>query len=139
MTSVAHVFGRPAGLAAPVATALAALGAVAVVAAVDPSEPGHYPTCPLLTTTGLYCPGCGSLRAVHALAHGDVVSALGRNPLTTLAVPLLVVLWVRWLAGSVHGRADRRLPSAALVWTVGAVILAFGVARNVPGGAWLAP
>lgn len=110
-----------------------------MVAVVDPGEPGHYPACPLLATTGLYCPGCGSLRAVHALAHGDVVSALGRNPLTTLAVPLLVVLWMRWLARSAHGRPTRRLPSAALVWTVGAVLLAFGIARNLPGGAWLAP
>ena len=41
---------------------LAALAAVAMptvfVAAVDPNTPGHYPVCPLLRLTGLYCPGC---------------------------------------------------------------------------------
>lgn len=139
MALIARVPGRPVGFGAPVATALAALGAVAVVAVVDPGEPGHYPSCPLLATTGLYCPGCGSLRAVHALAHGDVASAWGRNPLATLAMPLLVVLWVRWLARSAYGRPDRRLPPAALVWTIGAVILAFGVARNLPAMSWLTP
>ncbi len=122
--------------AAPVATALAALGAVGTIATVDPGEPGHYPLCPLLATTGLYCPGCGSLRAVHALAHGDAATAWSRNPLTTLAVPLLIVLWVRWLARSVQGGPASRLPSAALVSTVGAVMVASGspaTCRAAPG------
>ncbi len=139
MTFVAPTSGPPPGIGAPVATAVAALAAVAMIAVVDPGEPGHYPSCPLLATTGLYCPGCGSLRAVHALAHGDVVGAWGRNPLTALAVPLLAVLWVRWLARSGYGRPARQLPSVALVWTVAAVIVAFGVARNLPGASWLAP
>ena len=45
--------------------------ALATLATVDPNQPGHYPTCPFLATTGFYCPGCGALRAVHDLLHGE--------------------------------------------------------------------
>src|SRR5690606_29528852 len=55
--------GVPSFLAVTVAGAAATL----VVATVSPEEPGHYPTCPFLALTGAWCPGCGSLRALHAL------------------------------------------------------------------------
>ena len=42
------------------------------------------------TRTGLYCPGCGSTRALYALLHGRPGEALAMNPL------LLVVL--AWFA-----------------------------------------
>jgi hypothetical protein len=32
----------------PVLAALGAIAATAVVATIDPNEPGHYPTCPFL-------------------------------------------------------------------------------------------
>ena len=60
---------------------LACFAAVAAyVSMVDPDESGHYPTCPFLYLTGYYCPGCGSLRMVHALTHGQVGQGFGRNP-----------------------------------------------------------
>jgi Protein of unknown function (DUF2752) len=66
---------------------LALGGAVALVGALDPNAPGHFPTCPVLALTGWWCPFCGGLRAVHALVHGDPATAVARNPL----VPLFVV------------------------------------------------
>ena len=68
--------GATSRLARPFAALAAAVGGTAVVATVDPSEPGHYPECPFHWITGLYCPGCGTLRAVHALTHGDVLGAI---------------------------------------------------------------
>ena len=44
------------------------------------TSPGHYPTCPFLAITGWYCPGCGSLRAVHDLLHGDLAGAVRPQP-----------------------------------------------------------
>ncbi len=32
------------------------MAAFAYVGTVDPNAPGHYPVCPLLHYTGLYCP-----------------------------------------------------------------------------------
>ena len=128
------------GRAVPVATAAATAVAATVLYRIDPHEPGHYPTCPFLATTGLYCPGCGSLRAVHDLLHGDVAGALARNPAVLLALPYLALALVTWLLRST-GRPVPRSTSlpAWVLWTLLGAVLAYGVLRNVPGGTWLSP
>ena len=119
--------------------AAAAAAAVGVVAVRDPSQPGHYPGCPFLAVTGLYCPGCGSLRAVHALTRGDVVAAGGLNPLALAGLLLLAVIWARWSWARLGGRQRAPLARAGWVWALLGVVLAFGVVRNLPFGALLAP
>ena len=69
----------PRRLAVPAGVLAAVVGAFAYVAVVDPNEPGHYPACPLLQYTGVYCPGCGGLRSAHAFVHGDFAAALRAN------------------------------------------------------------
>lgn len=124
----------PAGVLAGV------IAAVAMVAAVDPNEPGHYPTCPFLWATGLYCPGCGSLRMIHALAHGHVGEAFGRNPLAFLLIPVVGALWVRWAACAVRGEPMRsKLLRPGAVWAFGALLAVYWVVRNLPFGSALAP
>ena len=88
--------GRARALRAPIAAAGAALAATTYVGLVDPNQSGHYPTCPFLFITGYYCPGCGSLRAVHALTHGDVGAAVGLNVLTVVGIVLAATIWGRW-------------------------------------------
>ena len=128
------------GLAGPLGVAAVAVSAVAFVGAVDPGEPGHYPTCPFLALTGLLCPGCGSLRAVHALTGGDVAAALGLNPLTVAVLPLLVGAWLAWLVRSATGRPRRWLAPPAALWALVVLVCAFWVLRNVPAfAAVLAP
>ena len=53
---------------------------------------------------GFYCPGCGGLRAVHDLTHGDVGAALSSNILVTLLIPVVSSAAV-WLADRWRGRA----------------------------------
>jgi hypothetical protein len=117
-----------------------ALAAAAMLFAVDPNQPGHYPTCPFLATTGLYCPGCGALRGVHDLLHGDIVGALARNPMTVIAVPYLILAWVTWVMRATGHPAPRStsLPPWT-IWLLLGVVLAFGVLRNLPGWDWLSP
>jgi hypothetical protein len=126
------------GALAPAAMLVPAAAALGFVARVDPNAPGHYPTCPFLWLTGEYCPGCGSLRAVHALTHGDLGTAMSRNPLTVLGTVALVVLWIAWLQRRVTGRPRRAAP-AWVLWALLAVVLAFWLLRNLPGFEWLAP
>lgn len=120
------------------------IGAVALigagyVTAVDPNVAGHYPTCPFLAITGWYCPGCGSLRVVHALGHGDVLTALACNPFAVVALSYVVVTWMRWLGRTLTGRRRRWLAPSWVLYGVLGVILAFGVLRNLPGWTWLSP
>lgn len=110
---------------------------------VSPEQPGHYPTCPFLAMTGHWCPGCGTLRGIHALATGDPATALDRNPLMVALLPLLLAAWVGWgLRAWGLPAGDRlsptRLPVAA-VWTLFGVIVVFWIARNIPGWTWLSP
>lgn len=123
---------RLAVASAPVAVALAAAGAVAYVVMGNPYAHRLTPACMLLSTTGLYCPGCGGTRAVFDLAHGDVATALSMNALVVILVPVVALLWLRWMLRSV-GLALRpwRFPSWG-GWVIGAVLLGFTVLRNVP-------
>lgn len=120
--------------------ALAAAAAVTtLVAVVDPNQPGHYPTCPFLAVTGYYCPGCGSLRALHDLAHGDVAGALARNPLMVLAAGGLLVAFVLWARRLWRGLPRTWVAPPRLLYALLTLVLAFWVLRNVPGWTWLSP
>ena len=46
----------------------------------DPHASGSWGFCPWLALTGLYCPGCGGLRAVNDLTNGDLLGALEQQP-----------------------------------------------------------
>jgi hypothetical protein len=130
---------RLATLLPPLGVAALAAAAVGVVAVVDPNEPGHYPTCPFLAVTGQFCPGCGSLRAVHAMARGDLGAAVGLNVLAVLAVVPLLVIWLRWLGRSWAGVPRRSVAPAPALWVLVLVVCVFAVLRNLPAGAALAP
>ncbi|NIM07518.1 MAG: DUF2752 domain-containing protein, partial [Armatimonadetes bacterium] len=72
-----------------------ALGAGLAVAMVflykfNPAGTSFYPPCPFNMLSGLYCPGCGSLRALHQLSHGHLLAALYLNPLMVIALPFIV-------------------------------------------------
>ncbi len=68
------------------------LGAVALAAAAlfffDPATAGFYPPCLFKTVFGVQCPGCGSLRAVHQLLHGNLQEAWSLNKPFLIALPL---------------------------------------------------
>jgi hypothetical protein len=127
---------------APMLTAAAA-GALAVALHVrDPHESGSWGLCPWLALTGHYCPGCGSLRAVHDLTDADLLAAAGSNLMFVAMVPVLVWWWLRWTGRSWSGtpRPVAVAQRSGLWIALGAVaMVAFGVLRNLPAGSWLAP
>lgn len=113
--------------------AASAAVAVTVLHRFPPDEHGFYPRCVLNATTGLMCPGCGTLRAFHQVLNGEFSSAFRLNPLLFLAGP--VILWA--LVRSVLPAATRRhIPAFTdrpwLGWTMAGLIIGFGVARNLP-------
>lgn len=118
------------------------LGALVVLALVDPAEVGRRVDCPFHWATGLYCPGCGTLRAVHDALHGRLLAALSRNLLAVVVLPLLLLL-----AAPVPSRLAARwhlaelARSPALSRAVLIAVLGFWIARNLPLGpfAILAP
>ena len=139
-TATTSSVSRWAGLRAPAAVAAAGAGELAVLRLHDPHGSGSYGFCPSLVLTGVPCPGCGGLRAVNDLTHGEIGAAVGSNLLAVLLVAGLGVLWLVWVVRRWTGRPDPRVvPSAG--WGVAAVVVlvVFGVVRNLPLGAALAP
>lgn len=112
--------------------AVGAVAGCALLAVVDPSEPGRYPVCPTAALLGLDCPACGTLRGVHALARGRPLAALDHNVLLAVAVPVALLVWWQ-LVRRAAGR-----PAAEPSWprwaTPVAIFVAavFGIVRNVP-------
>jgi hypothetical protein len=108
----------------------------------DPTRTGFYPVCLFHKLTGLNCPGCGGLRALHQLTHGNVVTAFHCNPLLMVLLPFITFLTLRWL---LRGReafvGNTVLFRPAALWILLAVTLLFTVLRNLPWPAfnWMSP
>ena len=126
-------------LGGPLSVLAAGAAACAVLALVDPNEPGHYPTCPFFALTGHFCPGCGSLRAMHALTQGDVTGAAGLNVLALASLPVLAVILLRWVRRRWTGAPRAQPAPSAIIWALAVGVLVFGVIRNLSFGAALAP
>lgn len=135
-----RAWGGGRGRWAPYAVLAAVAGATGYVALVDPNRPGHYPICPFYALTGYYCPGCGSLRMVHALTRGHVAEAFGLNALTLTALPVLACLWGRWAIAVRHGRPlQAKILQPWVIIVLAVVSVVFWVLRNLPAGQALAP
>lgn len=83
----------------------AAAGVCAVVWLGDPTTPGGFlPTCPTKMLLGIDCPGCGTLRMIYSLLHGDITAALRFNAVALAALALLTVAFGVWTFSRVTGR-----------------------------------
>lgn len=131
--------GRGRCLLLPAASAAGAVVFALSTHLVNPEVPGRWPTCPWLLLTGTYCPGCGTLRATHALTEGDLGRAFERNPLTVLTYAVLAVAFVRWVVRLWRGEPRRLLAPAWSLYALFWGILAFWILRNVPGFEFLGP
>jgi len=111
---------------------MAAIGLV-LLRLFDPATSGVFPPCPLHYLTGLYCPGCGSLRAIHALLHGNTTEAWAMNPLTVVLLPFIAYGLLSELLARLRGSGlPQPMLPASMIHALFVVVVGFGVARNVP-------
>jgi len=105
----------------------------------DPHESGSWGFCPS-AALGIYCPGCGGLRAVNDLMNGDVAGAASSNLLFVALIPVAVFLLGRWTWDRWTGNERELRPglSRTVLWSLVVVAAVFVVLRNLPGS-WLAP
>jgi len=91
--------------------------------------------CPVYSYTGLYCPGCGNTRALHALVHFDFAGMLDYN----LLFPFLFII-LGWLLTGEYlnlllGRRVLWLPKQVhpvIIALSCLAVAAFTILRNVP-------
>ncbi len=132
---------RPWRLAAAMAATAGMAVTVLVLFRFNPSDSPFYPICQFHALTGLNCPGCGSLLALHELLHGNLAAAFRFNALLVLSLPAAC-----WLGGRCALRQFKNQPATiairpAWMWGALVVMLLFGVVRNLPFDclAWLGP
>ena len=61
----------------------------------NPIDYPWMPRCLFKWLTGLSCPGCGLLRAVHAAVHGRLAEAVAYNYWLLLTLPYLLAVIVQ--------------------------------------------
>ena len=113
----------PAWRAAVLAGAILLPLGIAALCFLDPVETPGFPRCPVFALTGWKCPGCGTARALHAALHGRFADALRLNA----ALPAALALVAFAVA------FPRRALRPAFAWTVLALVVGWGVARNLLG------
>ncbi len=121
---------------------LAILGGITVLFAYDPASTGMFPQCPFYAITGFHCPGCGTLRALHQLFNGNLITALGLNSLAMLSLPFLAYSFMSRIAQEARGQAFPTVfIPAGWIWALFVVVILFWVFRNIPiyPFSWLAP
>jgi len=99
----------------------------------DPATCGIFPPCPVRYLTGWYCPGCGSLRAIHQLLHGNLHAAWTLNPLTVVVLPFLCYGLASFALFEIRGQGlPQPFLRAGWIRALGAAIILFGIVRNLP-------
>jgi hypothetical protein len=129
------------GVTWPLVLAASVLGVSVLLHLRDPHRSGSWGYCPWFLLTGTYCPGCGGLRAVNDLTHGDLRAAASSNLLLVGSLPFLAAWWARWTLDRWRGVLRHGNPrlQVRLAWAFLALALCFAVLRNTPLSAWLAP
>ncbi len=108
------------------------------------SPPGGQsllPPCPLYALTGVWCPGCGSGRALYSLMHGDFASFVTYNPAVLVMIGIAVTWAVIKLGDRRQGRAEPRVFPYRLSLALITTLFVFAGLRNIPVEpfVWLAP
>ncbi len=101
----------------------------------------HGLRCVFYELTGLYCPGCGSGRALYALMHGDWKGAFSHNVLfLPIGIPAALIFFHEYFRVIFQGLHWK--PVFIPQWLAVScctLILLFWVLRNIPVFMFLAP
>ena len=94
----------------------------------------QIPRCPFLQLTGWQCPGCGSMRGIRALLHGDIGRVLQLNVMLIPGLIYFAFLVLLELTRPHNLRAERlyrRFSGRTASWIIFAIIVAWGIGRNL--------
>jgi len=109
------------------------LAALLILYFFAPMQYAFYPRCLFYTLTGLSCPGCGSLRAMHHLLHGHWTAAFHCNPLLIVLLPILPGAFISHLLHAATGRDMFAVFKRPFwIWLLLGVMVAFSILRNLP-------
>ena len=140
MTTMVPQRARLLAMAGPATIAVAGCAGCALVLWGDPTTSGGpLPVCPTKALFGITCPGCGSMRMIDSLLHGDLGAAVHFNAVALVALPLLVGAWAVWAMARWRGTPVRSWQHVRCgLWKFRAPLVAgiflavWSVVRNIP-------
>nr|WP_290090809.1 DUF2752 domain-containing protein [uncultured Duncaniella sp.] len=108
----------------------AALAAGTAYYLIEPSS-GLYPRCMFHQLTGLYCPGCGSQRAIHAMLHGNWSQAWSYNAILPFEIVFIAIIAVAWRLRDRYPRLHGILNSRIVIISFLITIIGWTIIRNI--------
>ena len=98
----------------------------------SPSEYTIFPKCPFYTLTGLYCPGCGSQRAIHQILNGNILKGLSHNFLIILLILVLIYDAVILILNKTIKKAYKNiLHKSITTYLILITVILFWLLRNI--------
>jgi len=112
---------------------LVVLGVAVLFFILDPNKHEIFPKCVFHSLTGMYCPGCGSQRALHSLLHLDLAGVVSYN---FLFLPAGFLLLYHYAHPLLNRFLNWKLPNLFYMkytpWVFFVVVILFWVLRNLP-------
>ena len=112
---------------------LVVLGVAVLFFILDPNKHELFPKCVFHSLTGMYCPGCGSQRALHSLLHLDLAGVVSYN---FLFLPAALLLLYHYSHPLINRIFNWKLPNLFYLnytpWVIFVVVILFWVLRNLP-------
>ena len=112
----------------------AALLTISLYFFIYPLYQQYFPKCIFHNLTGLYCPLCGTQRAISSLLHGNILLATKDNLLVIAALTLFVFLSAAFFFKPRNRKNInyRIIYSSTFLRAVLFVLVVFTIVRNIP-------
>lgn len=93
---------------------------------------GFYLSCPIHTLFGVYCPGCGITRMLHAIITLDFYKAFRYNPLLFILFPFFVYLFIDMIIKERKNKRPILKKIPEIIWVILIIILIiYAILRNI--------
>ena len=93
---------------------------------------GFYLSCPIHKFFGVYCPGCGITRMLHAIITLDFYKAFRYNPLLFILFPFFVFLFIDKIVKERKNERALYKKIPEIVWVILIIILIiYAILRNI--------
>lgn len=108
------------------------LGALSLYFFWNPSYYNFFPKCPLYSFTGIYCPGCGSQRAIHQIINGNIIEGIRYNYMLVLLFIVLAYKATHYIITKLYNKPFNNIlhrPATSKLILV--LVILFWVLRNI--------
>jgi hypothetical protein len=98
----------------------------------NPAVYTYYPTCYLYFLTGKLCPGCGGMRGMYQILHGNLFEGLKFNLLLVLVIPVGAYYLLSEFSILLFNKPFPHLPySKPIFYIVLSIVILYWIIRNL--------